>query len=160
MRLDQPRLADHDKLLDVGAEDHHLQAETWTVQINATTIPSGTYEHRISLSGSGHKIAHGILRGWPSVDIRGHAGCSVVGSDNSAESMSMGLVSYGSGYLTSYMGAYSRLHGDTRLSIPGVFGPSIALADFYIDDDELVLEFYNTYGSNRPLTCYGSGVVK
>lgn len=84
------------------------------------------------------------------------------------ECSSIGLKPYGpgSGYYTSYMGGYSRLHGDSYLS-PSMFGPTfssptIRLRDAYFDTatNQVVLEFYNTNVVSKNLTVYGNGLVK
>jgi hypothetical protein len=66
----------------------------------------------------------------------------------------------GSGYVTSYMGAYSRVHGDSYLSLNGMYGTDIRLQDMYIDGTDVVVEFWNNAVANRTLTVYGSGIAK
>jgi len=161
MRLDdQEMVTDHD-LLQIGPDDHHTQADIFTILINSKSISPGSHEERVTLPSSGYKTIRVILRGHQNVQIQGHVGASAIGSDSSAESTAIGIMPYGAGgYLTSYIGGYSRLHGDTNLTHSWIFGPNIALRDVYIDADEAVLVFYNDSGSNRNLTVYGTGVVK
>lgn len=152
---------DHSLLQDIASGDHHLAAQVVTVLVNSQSIASGSYEHRESLPSSGYKTIRAILRGLTLVQTQGHVGVSAVGSDSSAESMAIGIEPYGgSGYLTSYMGAYSRLHGDSYLTYPGTFGTNIALQDVYLDDDEAVFKFYNFSAYNQNLTVYGTAVIK
>lgn len=164
MRVSQkPKLTDHDLLQDISANDHHPQVDTFKIQINSQAIAAATaYEFRQTLDSSNYKTVHAILRGSVAVQILGHVGVSVVGGDNTAEATSIAIAPYGGGgYLTSYMGAYSRLHGDTYLCQNGAFGPSIVLQEVYVDDDEAVLRFYNTHStSSRNLTVYGMGICK
>lgn len=159
---DKGVVADHTLLVDVGPNDHHPQAESFTVLINSLSIPPGSYEKRISLATGGHQTIRVLLRGVVSIDIQGHVGVSAVGGSASANSTGVAISPYGGGgYLTSYMGAYSRLHGDSYLSQNGVFGIQIVFQDVYVDDDEAVLVFYNTHPTtNQNLTVYGTGVVK
>ena len=161
MRLDDTGIvSDHDLLLDVGPNDHHDQAESWTVQLDGVTASPGTYEARIALATGNHKTVLGVLRGQQIVDIRGHVGAVLVGSDSSANSMGISIQPYGGSYTTSYLGAYSRLHGDASLAWSGTFGAYITLMDFYLDGDEVVIEFYNSSGSDQYIYCYGTGVAK
>lgn len=163
MRLDdQEMLADHDLLNGVGPDDHHTQADTFTILINSKSISPGSHEERISLPSSGYQTIRVILRGSQQIQIQGYGGATAIGSNSSAESTAIGIMPYGAGgYLTSYIGGYSRLHGDTNLTHYWVFGPNIALRDVYIDDDEAVIVFYNSHPSaSRNLKVYGTGVVK
>ena len=61
-----------------------------------------------------------------------------------------------------YMGAFSRLHGDSYLSDNEFGGNSIVLRDAYIDTatDEGVLEFYNRSSTTKKLVAYGTVMVK
>jgi hypothetical protein len=162
MRTSMPQMvADHLLLQGITPSDHHNPVTTFTVLINSLSIAPGSYEHRVALPTDGYKTIRAILRGSEAVQIQGHGGCSAVGTDTSEESTAIGIRPYGAGgYPTSYMGAYSRLHGDSHLTWSGVFGTSITLQDLYLDGDEAVLVFYNTSGSNKNLQVYGTVVVK
>jgi len=154
-------VTDHDFLTGVTEDDHHNRAISRTVLVNAQSIAPGAYELRVSLGSSGFRTFRALLRGSISVDIQGHVGVFLIAGGASEDCSAIGIAPYGgSGYTTSYMGAYSRIHGDSYLSLIGTFGSGIALRDAYIDDDEAVLEFYNTSGSNRTLTVYGTLAVK
>jgi len=159
---DNSIVADHTLLQDVEANDHHDQTETIRILVNSLSIAPGSYDYEVSLSTSNHKTIRAILRGSKNVAMQGHAGNSVVGTDSSAESTSIGIQPYGAGgYLTSYMGAYSRLHGDARLSYSSTFGTYIALSDVFIDGDKAVFRFYNGHPYvNQNLKVYGVAVVK
>ena len=154
---DSDTVKDHDLLQGQEPDDHHPQGTSFTVIINAQVMPGLTaYEKRINLGRDGHKTLRGILRGSSGVGGQGHTGCFFVASEVSAEGV--GMSTHYSGY--AYMGAFSRLHGDSYLS-KGYFGSSaIALRDAYIDGDEAVLEFYNLSGSTRTLTVYGTVACK
>jgi len=102
---------------------------------------------------------HGNLRGTPNVDIQGHCGAWFVAGDTSQECSAFSLRPYPSG-TQSYIGGYSRLHGDSYLSNKSFGQNSIVLRDAYIDGDEAVLEFYNTYILSRNLSVYGTVGVK
>jgi hypothetical protein len=161
MRLHKKIITDHSLLVNVGEDDHHNRGISATVLINSYSIsPSTIYEHRISLGKTGFKVFRGLLRGKNNVDIQGHDGAFVIASDVVEESSAIGICPYGGSYVTSYMGSYSRIHGDAYLVPYGIFGPSIVLQDTYIDGDEAVLEFYNSSGSSQNLTCYGTLAIK
>jgi hypothetical protein len=160
MRIAKQIVTDHELLLNIGADDHHNQGTFFTILINSQAIAGFTaYEFRYDLGKSGFKTLYGNLRGTPNVDIQGHCGCWFVAGDSSQECSGFSIRPYPSG-TQSYIGGYSRLHGDSYLSNK-VFGQDvIVLRDAYIDDDEAVLEFYNTYSSSRNLTVYGTIGVK
>jgi hypothetical protein len=149
------QVADHTLLADVGVNDHHRQGTFYTVIINSQTIPPGAYQLRTALGGTGHKTIRAMLRGSISVGTQGHCGAFALGSDVAAQSV--GMSSVYSAY--TYMGCFSRLHGDTKLS-ETIFGSSIYLRDIYIDGSDGVLEFYNSSGTNQALMVYGTISVK
>jgi hypothetical protein len=156
-------VTDHDLLTGVGSDDHHPSAFADRVLVNSQAIsPSSSYELRLPLGKSGHSIAWGVLRGVVSTDILGHEGVFFLAHNVADEAAAIGIRSYGAGgYPTSYVGAYSRLHGDAYLSHTQTFGPNIRFDDAWIDGTDLVLEFRNTHGSlSRNLTVYGAFVVK
>lgn len=160
MRLeDHGVVLDHALLQGVGAHDHHPGVESFKIQINAQSISPGAYEHRVTVGQENHKTVTAILRGYDNVGIQGHEGAYIVGGETAGQCSGMGLVPYGGGGWTSYMGSYSRLHGDSYLT-RGHFRNSIYLRDVWIDGDEVVLEFYNPSGSSQLLTVYGTVVVK
>jgi len=141
--------------------DHHPPAESWKVICNGLSIPPGTYDYRVALVYAGHQVVKVILRATLMVDTQGHSGLYAVGGN--AALTSMAVISKGveiTGYVTSYMGAYSRLHGDAWLSQIGMFGSFIALTDLFIDGSDVVLRFSNVAGTNQDLIVYGSGVSK
>lgn len=160
MRLDgHDVVTDHDLLTDVAEDDHHQPVVEERILVNSLAIGPGTYELRISLGRSGCKTVRAILRGTVNVDIQGHTGVFVVGTDSAGESSSMGIAPYPSG-TQSYMGAYSVLHGDGSLSLYHFGQGVIRLDDVWIDGDEAVFEFFNSYPSARNLQVYGVCVCK
>lgn len=163
MRLHKPTVLDHDLLIGgMDPHKHHPQGVSYTILINSQAIPANSaWEHRYDLGMSGYKTIRALLRGYQSVDIIGHTGVFVIGSDVSGECTGIGIKPYHGpgGYTTSYMGAYSRIHGDSYLT-PNLFGGMVRLRDCYIDDDEAVLEFYNHRPLERTMSCYGTVLVK
>jgi hypothetical protein len=160
MRLGKQVITDHDLIIS-EPDDHHLPATYFTIAINAQAIAGNTaYEHRINLGNSGHKTMRVIIQGDQTVLLQGYEGAFILANDTSQECSAMSVMKYSPTYITSYMGTYSRLHGDSYLS-DNVFGDGhIRLRDAYIDGDEAVLEFFNSDSSSRDLTVYGTGVVK
>jgi len=159
MRLEGDFVAtDHDLIMGVGAEDHHPTTEVFRIIVNSLSIPPGTYIYNVALGKSGCRSVRGILRGSVSVDIQGHTGLFFQAFNTAAKSSSVGIRPYPSG-TQSYVGGYSRLHGDTYLSHTD-FGGSIRLNDVYISGTNLVFAFYNIRPFNQNLVCYGSVVVK
>lgn len=155
------KITDHSLLQNIGENDHHQRGTSATVLINSQSIPAtSAYEHRIDLGVSGFKTFRALLRGADLVDIQGHTGVFVLASDVSEDCSGVGIRPYGGSGVTSYMGAYSRIHGDSYLAPFGMFGTSITLRDAYIDGDEAVLEFYNASGVAQNLSCYGTLVIK
>lgn len=158
-----PLLTDHDGLVTLPNQ-HHPPVETVTIQINGTTIAPGAYTYSTALTYSGHKIVRAILRGPISVDIVGSAGAYVVGTDTADQAAGFSMVPSNIAlYPTTYMGGYSRMHGDTYLT-EMVFGvmpaAHIVLKDVRINGSNLELVFQNLDGVNRALYCYGLCVVK
>lgn len=164
MRTDKDgRLADHDLLQDIDPESHHPPVEKVRFLINSQSIPANsTADITQSLTYSGHQTIRVVLRGPLNVQLLGHAGVSVVGGNSTANSTGIAIAPYGGGgYLTSYMGAYSRLHGDTYLCQNGLFGTNIVLQEVFINGTNATLRFRNTHLTlARNLTVYGLGVVK
>lgn len=161
MRLEKQTVKDHDLMQETGEDDHHPRGTSYTILINSQNISAySTYEHRYDLGKSGHQVIRAFLRGSESVDIQGHTGAFVIGSDTQQDSSGVSIRPYGSSYVTSYMGAYSRIHGDSYLTHVNLFGTSIMLRDVYIDGTEAVLEFYNSASVTRTLSVYGTVVVK
>ena len=153
-------ITDHERI--TGDEhDHHPRGLSYTVLVNSQSIPaSSAWEHRYDLGRSGYKTLRALLRGNENVNIIGHTGIFVMGTDTSGECTGIGIKPYGAGgYVTSYMGAYSRIHGDSYLT-PPMFGGLVRLRDVYIDDDEAVLEFYNAAAFSRTMSVYGTVMVK
>lgn len=163
MRTHQPgRVADHDLLQAIDPESHHPPVETFRVLTNSQSIAANsTYDLDFALS-YGHQTIRVILRGPINVQIMGHAGVSVVGGNATAQSTGIAIAPYGGGgYLTSYMGAYSRLHGDTYLCQNGLFGTSIVLQEVFVNGTDATLRFRNTHPTlARTLTVYGMGICK
>lgn len=150
---------DHDDLLNQGEHDHHPRGTFFKVIVNSQAIAAtSAYELRTNLGNEGYKVMWGMLRGAQSVGIQGHTGCFFMASEVSEEGVGMSGIYAGSYY--TYMGAFSRLHGDSYLSAPEFGGSSIVLRDAYIDGDEAVLEFYNLLGSSQNLQVYGTVAVK
>lgn len=155
-------MMDHDEFNDVDEGSHHPRGEWFAIIINSQSVPpSGTYEHRVSIE-PGHKAIRAILRGNQSTDIQGHTGVVVMGTDSQQESLCVNIKPYGAGgYPTSYMGCYSRLHGDSYLT-HAMFGGAVRLQDVYIDTatDEAVLVFANVLLATRFMSCYGQVQLK
>jgi len=152
-------VTDHDLLVDVGEEDHHVTVAPWKTTINALSIAPGQYSHNIALGKSGCRTVQGILRGHLSVDIQGHTGVFVLATDTAQQSSAIGIRPYPSG-TQSYVGGYSRLHGDSYLSHRD-FGSYVYLVDAYISGSNLVLSFFNTHATlSKNLTVFGSGICK
>jgi hypothetical protein len=156
------KITDHSLLQNVGEDDHHLRGISATVLINSQAIPGlSAYEHRISLGVTGFKTFRALLRGANSTDTQGHDGVFILANDTSEQCTGIGVNPYGAGgYTTTYMGAYSRIYGDSYLTPVGMFGSGITLRDAYIDGDEAVLEFLNTSWLSQNLKCYGTLVIK
>jgi len=153
-------VTDHDLLTDVGEGDHHVSAVTFKVQVNSLSIAPGQYSHSVSLGKTGCRTVQGIIRGNVNVDIQGHTGVWFIGMATAQNSSSIGLRPYPSG-TQSYVGGYSRLHGDTYLSHSDFGQNIIRLLDVYISGSNVVFSFFNAHPSaNRNLTVYGSGVAK
>lgn len=162
MRLrSKEKLADHNQIQGQQPEDHHPPAEFYRIIINSQSVPAtGAVELRQSLIYDGHKTIRAVLRGHENTDIQGHTGAFVQGSDLENDSIGASCRPYGgAGYTISYMGSYSRIHGDSYLT-NAMFGNNIRLRDIWIDDDEAVLEFYNAAGTAQNLTVYGTVMVK
>lgn len=148
---------DHDELDGQTPHDHHPQGTFFTVIINSQSIAGNTaYEHRVNLGREGHKTLWGTLRGDRNLGIQGHAGAFFLASD--VEDECIGMCNSYSSYI--YMGAFSRLHGDSYLSYSEFGNSKIRLRDAWIDGDEAVLEFYNTFSTATNLKCYGTVGVK
>jgi hypothetical protein len=163
MRLKNKQvITNHELVQNIEEDTHHNRGISATILINAQTISAlSSWEYRIDLGKTGYKTLRVLLRGALAVDIQGHAGVFVISGNATLESSGIGLLPYGSGgYTTSYMGSYSRIHGDSWLAPIGMFGLGITLRDAYIDDDEAVLEFYNYSGLSQTLKCYGTLVIK
>lgn len=152
-------LTDHAGLA-VLPDQHHPPVETISVIINGTSLAPGTTPWTTGLTYSGHKLVRGIFRSNTFVDTTGFTGAYVVGTDASAQSAGFSMVPSGiAGYPTTYMGGYSRLHGDSYLS--GIcFGSSIVMKDISISGSLLRIEFTNISSSNQLVYCYGLAIVK
>lgn len=165
MRLSyEPSVQDHDLLLDVETQSHHPPGEHFRILVNSQFVPAfSAWEFRQTLAFDGHKTVRAILRGSESTNIQGHTGVFCMGTDTATESTAVGIKPYAGGYPTSYMGGYSRIHGDSYLT-PPMFGPStnpqVRLRDIYIDGDEVVVEFYNPTSGSQIMNCYGAVHVK
>jgi len=161
----EPTVEDHDLLLDINADSHHPPGEHFRILINSQSVPAlSAWELRQTLTYDGHKTIRAIIRGSEQTDIQGHTGVFCMGTDNTQESTSVGIKPYGGGgYPTSYMGGYSRIHGDAYLT-PPMFGttspPQVRIRDIYIDGDEAVIEFYNATVIARSINVYGAVHVK
>lgn len=161
MRLHAKRnITDHDMMAGVVEDSHHNRGISATVLVNSQAIASGAYALRVALGATNYRTFRAILRGANAVEIQGYDGLSVLAGGASEDCSAIGIAAYGLGYVTSYMGAYSRAHGDAYLSRVGMFGPGIALRDAYIDGTDAVFEFFNTAGVVRYLKVYGTLVVK
>lgn len=160
---DDSIIGDHDQINDIGEDKHHPRGEFFSILINSQSVPATSiYAHRVSIE-PGHQVIRAILRGANSTDIQGHDGVVAMGTDAQQESMGVSIKPYGAGgYPTSYMGCYSRLHGDSYISYPSQFGTAIILRDIYIDTgtDEAVLVFYNSSVIARNMSCYGQVQLK
>jgi len=156
-----PAITDHGGLVTLP-EQHHPPVETVVVQINGTSIAPGLSTQTFALTYSGHQIARAILRGPITVDVVGNAGAYVVGTDVADQSAGFSMVPSGiANYPTTYMGGYSRLHGDSYLSeLVFAVGGFIVLKDVRINGSNLELVFQNVSGVNKTLICHGLVVVK
>lgn len=160
MRLEKQIVTDHDLIIS-ESDDHHLPATYFTITVNAIEIAgSSSYEYRINFGDSNYKTMRVIIQGDQPVLLQGYEGAFILANDVSEECSSISIIKYSPTYFVSYMGGYSRLHGDSYLS-DAIFGDGeIRLVDAYIDGDEAVLEFYNKNTSPHDLTVYGTGVIK
>jgi len=154
-------ITDHDYLLNQTPNDHHAQGSSYTVIVNSLSIAPGTYEHRVFV-GPDFRTVEVCLRGNELTNMIGNTGFWGFGTNVQQESCGESIRPYGGSYYTSYMGAYSRLHGDSYLTHPGVFGDSIRLVDVWYDstNEEVVHVFENIAGVNKNLTVYGAGTLK
>lgn len=152
-------VTDHSLLTNIGPEDHHVTAVTAKTIVNSLAIGPGTYQHRVALGKTGCRTVQGVIRGDVSVDIQGHTGVWFMGTATAQQSSAIGLRPYPSG-AQSYVGGYSRLHGDTYLSHADFGQDLIRLDDVYIDGSDVVFVFNNISASARNLTVYGSCVAK
>jgi len=150
---------DHTLLTDVGPDNHHPAVAVAQILVNATSIPPGAYNLSIPLGKTGCQTLRAILRGVANIDIQGHEGVFCVGGPSSAQSGSIGIVPYPGG-VTSYMGGYSRLHGDAYLSHNSFGETYIRLNDCYISGSNAVFVFYNVGPVNKNLTVYGTVMCK
>lgn len=164
MRLDGRQIStDHDRWQDVNPADHHPPAYTYRIALNSQSIGAGSaYQHREALGNAGHKLIEAVLRGNQSVNVQGHTGVFAVGTEVPGECSSLGIkpINY-AGYVTSYMGVYSRIHGDSYLT-PPMFGGLVRLRDLFIDTatDEAVIEFFNASPFIRFFSVFGTVRVK
>lgn len=152
-------VTDHDMLQGVGPDDHHARPAGARFTINSQAIAgSSTYSLTVALAQTGCQLLRAILRGPISVDTQGHVGVFVLGTAVVQESSSIGIRPYPGG-TQSYMGGYSRLHGDGYLSHTS-FGTGIRLNDAYISGSNAVFVFRNTSSVSRNLIVYGSVISK
>jgi hypothetical protein len=149
-------ITDHD-LFVVQPHDHHPEVEHARVQINGTSIAPGDYEHRVQWTRNNHLVTEVVLAGPTSLATSGRIGAWAAGNQTSGEGNARFIS--GSGVYT-YLASFSRLHGDTYLTVPDTFGSGIALKDVYLDGDETVLVFTNTHGTNQSLSAWGMVVAK
>ena len=161
MRVKKVLYGNHNNLQGQTPHDHHPQGTAVEVLVNSQAIPaSSAWELALDLGREGYETMRVILRGQQNVDIQGHTGCSVVGSSSAGSCMAISIRPYGTGYTTSYMGGYSRLHGDSYLTHI-IFGSYSVLRDVWIDGSDAVLEFYNPNPSIADsISVYGMVVVK
>jgi len=131
------------------------------VLVNSQPIAAmSTYQLIVPLGRTGYQTLRGILRGPFSVDIQGHVGAFFVAAAAQLTSGAFSFMPYGlAGYTISYLGGYSRLHGDSYLS-HDAFGNGISLRDAYISGANAILEFYNKTGVTNNLSVYGVVAAK
>lgn len=161
MRLQTPYTLDHELIANVETDQHHPPTEIIRIAINSQALSAGDYYYRRSLVYSGHRVIQAGLRGDRTVDVQGHEGVFALGNATAGQSAAEGPVRSGySGYVNAYVGGYSRMHGDTRISMNHMFGAYVYLKDIYIDTgtDEAVCVF-NAYRSAY-LKVWGTLVVK
>lgn len=158
MRLDDygVNIGSHNQFLDIGPNDHHTAAESFTVIENGQSLTPGTHNYDISLNSGNHKLVRMVIRGPTTTGGGGYLGVIAVGTDSQQESHSIALA-----YMTYvYASSFSRMHGDTKLSRT-IFGTSIRLLDVFLLDSTVRLVFENIHSTeNRTLTFYGTGIVK
>lgn len=153
-------VTDHSLLSGQTPADHHQIVASKRFAINSQAIGAGaTYNLLVALGQSGNQVLRAMLHGPLSVALQGYAGCFVIGTATPLESASIGMMPYPTG-VSSYMGGYSRLHGDSYLSEVGMFGPNIRLMDAYINGTDAVFVFQNTGGTTQNLSAYGCVVAK
>ena len=150
---------DHDLLTNVLADDHHSQTAAVRISVGGTSIPFGSYNLLVPLGKSGCRTLRAILKGTTYIDTQGYDGIFCTGGASSAQSCSFGIAPYPAA-VASYMGGYSRLHGDSYLSTNCFGGSAIRLNDCYISGSDAVFVFYNTSGSPVNLVVYGVCAAK
>lgn len=149
-------ITEHDLFVGIQPHDHHPEVEHDRVQINGMSIAPGDHEHRITWTRDDHLVTEVVLKGPSSIIGAGSQGVWACGHQTSGESTSRS--SSGSGVYT-YVASFSRLHGDSYLS-DSIFGTGCLLKDIYLDGDETVLVFRNTYPSSRTLRAWGLVTAK
>jgi len=161
MRLDRQVVTDHALLTGVTAAQHHPPVETVRLIINATVIPSGAYLVQLALTYSGHQMARVILRGPQVMQVVGNEGCFIIATATANQASGFSLKKTLGSYTTSYIGGYSRIHGDSYVT-EKCFGAGgyIALRNARINGSNLELEFFNTSAVNDTLTVYGTAICK
>lgn len=153
-------VTDHDLFTGQGPDDHHARVASARFIVNSQPISGlSSYTLDVALGQSGCQVMRAVLRGSRSVDIQGHGGVFVVGTATPLESGSIGIEPYPSG-TQSYMGGYSRLHGDGYLSGVSMFGSGIQLLDAYINGSNARFVFANQLGTTQNLQVYGSVIAK
>lgn len=153
-------LGDHQKMI-AEPDTHHPRSVSFRFSINGESIGAlSLLEKRVDI-GTGHKVIRAVLRGKNNVAILGHDGVWCIGTDAIGSSSANGMRPYGAGgYLSCYVGGYSRLHGDSYLSGWSIFGTGVLLQDVRIDGSDAVFAFYNRTGVVQQVRAWGSAVVK
>jgi len=148
----------HALLQDVGENDHHNRGESFSVNINALSVPSGTSEVRIDVGKTGFRTVRCFAMGKDFHVTGGYDGCYFYGTTVAAESCAKSIKKGTSTYI--YIGAFSRMHGDSYISDGAVFGSNLYMVSVHVDGSDVVFTVYNNTGSNKTFTMRATGVVK
>lgn len=149
----------HSQLQDIGEDDHHNRGVSFLIVINSQSLSPGNTEIRASLGKTGFKTASCFARGLTPLPLTGgHDGQYFYGTDTALESQAKAIKSSGSFYM--YVGAFSRLHGDSYLGDKSIFGSNLRVLDFYLDGTDIVFLINNSFGSSQNLRMYATGLAK
>lgn len=158
---------DHDGLLSVGADDHHPEPVSITINNTSQSLPPGTdYNLDLILPHSGFQMARVQITGphemWTAGQWRDCA--EIVVTRSVSEAMGYSIRDAQSMYKV-YAATYSKQNGDAWLSHK-IFDNStpaanryIALLDAVITGSTLRLTFHNYFGGSATLWVKGQALV-